>query len=97
MSNLLNNAIEYYSQNDTVEKKIDVIVCMRGKTLCIEVSNTVAESDVDITKTSKADKSNHGFGLDNVRRTVMKYQGEISFHLQDNIFRVFIMVEDSKK
>ncbi len=97
MSNLLNNAIEYYAQNDMTEKKIDVIVCMRGKTLCIEVSNTVAESDVDITKTSKADKSNHGYGLDNVRRTVMKYQGEISFHLQDNIFRVFIMVEDSKK
>lgn len=77
MGNILQNALEAAVQ--TAVPKIRVELVEHKKEIFIVISNSVAR-DINISKgflkTSKADTSNHGFGLKNIAATVRKYHGE---------------------
>lgn len=49
----------------------------------------------NMVKTSKADKENHGFGLENIRRVANKYNGRMELACDENEFtlKVFMMLE----
>ena len=42
--------------------------------------------------TSKTDKYNHGFGIKNIKRIVDDNKGEVSFELNDNVFKIEVIV-----
>lgn len=77
MGNILQNALEAALQ--TAIPKIRVEIIEHRKEIFIVVSNSVAEernTSKGFPRTSKADASNHGFGLKNIAATVHKYYGE---------------------
>lgn len=93
-SNLLSNAIEACDKLENSEKKVHISLKDLSDEVRIVFENPV-EWDVDInglgTYTSKKDKKNHGFGIDNVRKTVEKYSGNMVMGVEDGKFRTVII------
>lgn len=97
LSNLIDNAIE--ATEKCAEKRIEIIMRAEKDMLYIAVENTYQEEPVRSGNqflTVKKDKYNHGFGIQNVQSVVEKYNGEISFHYIDGIYRatLFISMEN---
>lgn len=94
LSNAIDNAIEACEKIQSNEQKIISVKCSYIKRIqFIDITNPVSE-DVKITnnvvETSKVDKNIHGIGLYNIRRTVMKYDGEFDISCKDKIFAMSI-------
>lgn len=90
LSNAIDNAIEACEKIQSDEQKIISVKCSYIKRIqFIDITNPVSE-DVKITnnvvETSKSDKNIHGIGLYNIRRTVMKYDGEFDISCKDKTF-----------
>ena len=95
LGNLCDNAIEAL---DSLEHDRNLIVSMfeKGGNYIISVKNYVEESVLKHNKTlrtSKPDKSIHGFGLKNVSNIVKKYDGILDISEEMNLFIVNIMIE----
>lgn len=95
LGNLCDNAIEAL---DFLEHDRNLIVSMfeKGGNYIISVKNYVEESVLKHNKTlrtSKLDKSIHGFGLKNVSNIVKKYDGILDISEEMNLFIVNIMIE----
>lgn len=43
-------------------------------------------------ETTKEDKRNHGIGIKNIKRVVQEYGGEVSFHVEEGMFAVSIII-----
>lgn len=94
LSNAIDNAIEACEKIQSDEQKIISVKCSYIKRIqFIDITNPVSE-DVKITnnvvETSKVDKNIHGIGLYNIRRTVMKYDGEFDISCKDKTFAMSI-------
>ena len=93
IGNLLDNAYEAARQAE--EKNIYIRIVLQGNYVHICVENTVASSvlteNPDL-KTSKRDKSIHGFGTKNVSKIVEKYGGILDYHEEGNIFSCDILL-----
>lgn len=80
LSNLLDNAIEAVQNTDS--KYIELYILGDEHSVCIEVANSVMEN-VLLTNpnfvTTKKEKSIHGFGVKNVRDTILEYSGKIKY------------------
>lgn len=88
IGNLLDNALEACKGEDLVYKYIEVDMNIRNNNLIIKVCNSKSSGvKVDLCNdkgnfTSKEDSANHGFGLNNIRQAVEKYDGIVKF--EDN-------------
>ena len=60
------------------------------------VRNSVATEEIDFQRTSKADKRNHGFGIQNISRIVEKYHGTVGWNLANGMVEVKIKFDLSK-
>lgn len=94
LSNAIDNAIEACEKIQSDEQKVISVKCSYIKRIqFIDITNPVSE-DVKISnnavETSKSDKNIHGIGLYNIRRTVMKYDGEFEISCKDKIFAMSI-------
>lgn len=94
LSNAIDNAIEACEKIQSDEQKIISVKCSYIKRIqFIDITNPV-DKDVKITnnvvETSKSDKNIHGIGLYNIRRTVMKYDGEFEISCKDKTFAMSI-------
>lgn len=81
MSNLLNNAIEACEKIEEDKRTIEVEAANYNTQMFIEVRNSYDNSLVmykDRIITTKADKKNHGIGLENISRVVKKYDGKMT-------------------
>lgn len=87
LTNLLDNAIEAVAQCS--KKEISVSIRYIGGLLTISVENpysgTIHEEEGRILS-SKGDDGLHGFGLENIRMTARKYDGEAIFEYRDGTF-----------
>lgn len=98
LSNLLDNAID--AAEKCKEKRIGIVIRTEMNMLYVAVENTYRDEPIRIRNrfmTLKEDKCGHGFGIQNVRSVVEKYDGEISFNYEEGIFyaTLFIsMVDD---
>ncbi len=81
LSNLFDNAIEAAKKLDEAERKISISTGSTGNFIFLSFkNNTAAYVEIsDKTQTSKADRINHGWGIENVRRAVGRCGGEIKF------------------
>lgn len=92
-SNLISNSIEACEQLTTMKKEIILQIKKFQNNLHIYMENPV-QNNVDIRKsggvTTKEDKLNHGHGINNILKTVKKYEGDAIFRCENNRFMVEI-------
>lgn len=93
-SNILSNSVEACRKLPQEERYIHLEIRNLDDKLVIELVNPVKEP-VEIEKlgtvTSKLDKENHGFGIENVKSMVERNHGEITFKNLDERFKVTII------
>ena len=94
--NALDNAIENVSLIDDPEKRLIHISVSPKKNFVLIQINNYCENQIKIKNgypvTTKADKSNHGFGLKSIRYTVEKYHGTVTFSINKNWFELKILI-----
>lgn len=91
LSNLLDNAIEASNKSD--ESKIKIKISSLFNCMIIIISNKIDENILISNpklNTTKKDKLNHGIGLSIVDDIVKKYDGTISFYIDNGYFNVNI-------
>lgn len=95
-SNILNNAIEACEALEQVDKIVEMVVNVDRDKLYIRESNKtnndVIMDDEGNPVSSKEDKKNHGYGYKNIRAVVEKYDGEINFFVDGQMFCVEIFI-----
>lgn len=74
--NALDNAIEACEKIESLEKKISLTIIYQKDCLFCKIVNSAIASDSFSLRTSKSDNKNHGFGLDNIKASLEKYQSE---------------------
>lgn len=88
ITNLVNNAFEASIQNNASEILIELFE--QKNYFCIIVKNPIKESVLlknPNLKTTKSDKSVHGFGIESVKMLAKKYNGITDFMEEDGYFR----------
>ena len=93
--NILENAIEAELQQPVDKRLITLKVFRNRDYLCIHAENyceTLPEMKDDVPQTSKADKSQHGFGTKSILYITEKYGGHVSFTGKDHLFIVNIVI-----
>ena len=94
-ANALDNAVKACSEIQNGEKKITLEVKRTNDILSIIIENTkqnhiVCENEKFVS--SKLDKHNHGFGVENIKMAVEKYNGIVSIDYTDTIFTLAISI-----
>ena len=91
-SNLLDNAFEACNRmEDTVNKWINVQIKRTENHLLVSIRNSTNHIRFthEITlQTSKTDNENHGFGFINVQEAIQKYNGQLHYSIEDDVFSV---------
>ena len=92
VSNLLKNAAEAVNAGG----KIEVLIARKQKFAQVQICNScVSIPQIDKTgelETTKMDKENHGYGLENVRKTVQKNHGQFEYYVENECFCVRIVL-----
>lgn len=91
LGNLLDNAIEACYLVKYGERKIDLNIYNRNNSIIISIINTKIYG-INLEKTWKADKSNHGIGLRSVRKLVAKYNGAMSNEYRGELYEINIIL-----
>ena len=89
--NATDNAIEYLQKLSDPEKRfLHLSVKRQGTMVSIHVENyyegPALSGDAALPRTTKENKSYHGFGLRSIQMTAEKYGGEMSVHTRDHLF-----------
>lgn len=98
VSNLLDNAIEASEKCEIDQRKIVFKIKDVKQFLAIECSNTCKMKQAGkkhIFQTTKDNKEEHGYGIENIKETVEKYGGQAEFTCEEGIFHVKIMMENN--
>lgn len=97
-SNLLSNALEAEQESggDTI-----LVTCKHTvEDIVISVENDSVGKRIEKNgrlETSKKDKYNHGFGLENVRECVKRNEGELLIENGQNTFKVFVVLHNEEE
>ena len=96
ISNLLNNAIEACEKIQEDKRIIEFEIAGYNSQIFISVSNSYDMESIINQKqkfiTTKEDKLNHGIGLENLRKTVKKYDGDMRISQENERFIVTINI-----
>lgn len=96
LSNALDNAVEACCMCDENKKIISVYSGLKHGYFVLKIANPTINVNADGSfATTKFDKTNHGFGLTNIKRTVKKYDGYINTRCENNIFTLKITFSSS--
>lgn len=82
-ANALDNAIEAVAELDSNKRWIRIEISHQEQILFVRFINPIASRKNIFLRTSKKDTLNHGFGLQNIRRSVEKYHGEMCRNVQE--------------
>ena len=91
--NLLDNSIEACEKIKKGKRWIKVQVEKQNRLLFLDISNSIEEKILvrgGKLITNKKDKENHGYGLKGIERIVNKYEGEMSYQVKGNLFKIII-------
>lgn len=84
--NSLDNAIEACEKIKTEDKYIKLSVIFEEDAILCKVSNTISKGKKLSMKTTKADSENHGFGLENIKQALSKYNHVLKIDQTDDEF-----------
>lgn len=95
-SNAIDNAIEACEKVTDSELKIITVKAKKVKDfLSITFENNNSETVIlenQMIKTSKSDKQLHGFGLNNIKKVVEKYQGDYKIKAEEGKFILYLLL-----
>ena len=97
-SNVLSNAFE--AAEETEEKIISVECRYNDKNIIIVVKNSFnheGNSANVLLKTRKGNVDYHGYGLENVKESIAKYNGILDIDTKDGIFTLTIVFSNVRK
>jgi sensor histidine kinase regulating citrate/malate metabolism len=87
-SNLFKNAAEAVGDHGNIK----ITIVRKEKFVQVIIGNSfdqiIQRTKEGALQTSKCDKENHGFGLENVQRVIQKNHGEFQYHVDNNWFEV---------
>lgn len=93
--NLFDNAIEASLQiRDLQKRRIEVIAHNKNRNFVIKLENHIDKPLVWSNSrlvTTKSDKYNHGYGMNNIAKLVNEKKGQYSIHAEDNKFQIYII------
>lgn len=95
LGNLFDNAMEAAQRCPMDQRSIELQMKSANAMFLLIMENTSASAPSQKKGrflTSKAEKENHGWGIESIRHIVQKYGGEIDFSYDASKFRVWIMV-----
>lgn len=99
VSVILNNAIAnaFEGVKECKNPYVSISAYRKKNAYMLEVTNCIrktVEIDVEtgLPETTKKDKGSHGFGLANIRKVAQKYYGDIDICLDDNCFKLTVML-----
>lgn len=99
LANLLNNSIEACEKCEKGNRIIEVVIKAINKNeLMISIKNTyngMISKRKDHYITTKNDSLHHGFGLENVKRVVMKLNGYMEIENDADYFKVMVVIKES--
>lgn len=84
--NAIDNAIEACEKVKSGEKHVRLSVIYDGDSVLCKISNTVSNGKRISLKTTKADKDNHGYGLENIKQALAGYNHLMKIDLMENEF-----------
>ena len=101
LSNLLDNALQAEKEITAVDKKeISVTIRYTDNADTIILFENDIDKDIEIRngkiKTTKKNRYHHGFGIENVRECVERYNGNISIEVEGRKFKVWINMVGSR-
>lgn len=98
VGNLLDNSIEACRKIADIRKRVVKIkILLKGKDLVILFQNPLPAENTAVKgnwKTTKSDKSAHGFGLKNIDRMVAQYGGFCSRSAEQGMFSSYIHIPE---
>ncbi len=96
LNNALNNAIEAAEKCPENERRIAITSLKKKNAFVITVTNTCTgdctAADGELPETTKPDRSEHGFGLVNIKNTAEKYGGGIDISCKGGEFTLTVML-----
>lgn len=95
LSNLLDNAIEASMQNDESEGYISLQILSLNNVFKLRLENSYLIEPVKRDKrfiSHKGDNDMHGWGIENVKEIVKKYNGRFDINYGDGIFLAIIVL-----
>ena len=99
VSVILNNAIEnaFEGIKGCKNPYVSIAAYRKKNAYMLEVTNCISkcvenDDETGLPETTKKDKSNHGFGLANIRKVAQKYYGDIDINQNENSFTLTIML-----
>ena len=92
LGNIADNVLDAAENLDGGNVNVYVKTKMQG--LYISVSNSVSDSEKKVDRYKRKELSAHGYGLQNIRDTVRKYNGVADFYREGNCFFSEIMIPD---
>lgn len=95
LSNLLENAKEAM-EKITGECVLQMEIKSFHQWFYLIVRNSAATEEIDFHRTSKADKRNHGLGIQNISRIVEKYHGAVEWDFENGMAEVKIKFDLGK-
>ena len=90
--NSLDNAIEACDKIKDGRRLIKLSVIFEEDAILCKVSNSISKDKKLSMKTTKADKENHGFGLDNIKQALSKYNHLLKIDQNDDEFVVSFII-----
>lgn len=95
-SNTLDNAIEACQKiSDTSSRFLTLKARCKGGFFSYEIINSKVNNIIEQTghyETDKKDRQLHGIGIENIKRIVKKYNGEIKIDYIENQFSIIILI-----
>ena len=95
LSNILDNALN--ALNKVTQPLLYIYIKYDRGILCIDIKNNCINSNYSENTKNKIDPfGKHGYGLNNVRRVVKKYHGNLAISCLDGFFttRIILYIED---
>jgi len=90
--NALDNAIEACDRTEISNKKISITIICKDTTVLCKVVNTAPMPKSSLLDTSKSDKQNHGFGLENIKTALSKYNANPTIERTDSEFTLKFVI-----
>jgi len=84
--NALDNAIEACDKIKDDKKQIKLSVIFEEDAILCKISNTISKGKRLSMKTTKTDKGNHGFGIENIKQALSKYNHVLKIDQTNNEF-----------
>ena len=95
LSNLLENAKEALEKIDG-ESFLQIEVKHFQQWFYLTIRNSAISEEIDFQVSSKLDKRNHGYGIQNISRIAEKYNGTVIWNYENGVVEIKIMFDQNK-